>query len=63
MDKDRFHLSFGQFLAIGFAGIILLGAALLCLPGASKSGEGIHFIDALLTASSATCVTLSLIHI
>lgn len=38
-----------------FAGIILLGAALLMLPHASY--RGVAFIDALFTSTSAVCVT------
>lgn len=46
-----------QFLVIGFALIILLGALLLMLPASSATGEPTRFIDALFTATSATCVT------
>lgn len=44
-------------LAIGFAFIIGLGSFLLHLPVASSSGEETRYIDALFTATSATCVT------
>ncbi|MFB0841459.1 TrkH family potassium uptake protein [Paenibacillus oleatilyticus] len=46
-----------QILVIGFAAIILLGATLLSLPISSASGQPTLFIDALFTATSATCVT------
>lgn len=46
-----------QTIVLGFAAIILIGAALLSLPVASKSGIATNFIDALFTATSATCVT------
>lgn len=46
-----------QLLALGFAAIILIGALLLRLPMANKSGETIPFIAALFTSTSATCVT------
>lgn len=46
-----------QTLALGFAFIILLGAAFLMLPVAHKSGEAFSFLDSLFTAASATCVT------
>ncbi|KXG76156.1 TrkH family potassium uptake protein [Thermotalea metallivorans] len=46
-----------QILVLGFAAVILIGAMLLTLPIASKSGESIGFIDALFTATSAVCVT------
>ncbi|WP_246627982.1 TrkH family potassium uptake protein [Paenibacillus oenotherae] len=41
----------------GFALIILLGGLLLSLPFASRDGTSTAFIDALFTATSATCVT------
>ena len=44
-------------LALGFALIILIGALLLSLPFATKSRECMPFLDALFTATSATCVT------
>lgn len=51
------RLTPSQILVIGFALIILTGACLLALPYASTSGESIGFINALFTATSATCVT------
>ena len=47
----------GQTIALGFAGIILLGALLLMLPAAARSGESAGFLTALFTATSSTCVT------
>jgi trk system potassium uptake protein TrkH len=44
-------------LAFGFIALILTGAILLTLPGASKSGQSIGFLNALFTATSAVCVT------
>lgn len=44
-------------ITFGFAGMILLGALLLMLPCASRTGLGLPFFDALFTATSATCVT------
>lgn len=46
-----------RILVSGFALIILLGAILLSMPFASASGERLPFLDALFTATSATCVT------
>ncbi|MBD2868143.1 TrkH family potassium uptake protein [Paenibacillus arenilitoris] len=46
-----------RILVSGFALIILLGAFLLSLPFASATGVRLPFIDALFTATSATCVT------
>lgn len=51
------HLSQTQFIAYGFLGIILVGALLLMLPIANRSGENMGFINCLFTAASATCVT------
>ncbi|MGO4369778.1 TrkH family potassium uptake protein [Paenibacillus sp. MCAF20] len=46
-----------RILVSGFALIIFIGAFLLSLPFASATGERLNFIDALFTATSATCVT------
>lgn len=54
--KIHKSISTSRLFALGFALIILVGAALLSLPIANKTG-GIPFIDALFTACSATCVT------
>ncbi len=53
----KFQLTPPQILVIGFAAIILVGATLLSLPMASASGKPLRFLDALFTATSATCVT------
>jgi trk system potassium uptake protein TrkH len=54
-----FHLALSpaQSILAGFAGIILVGAVLLTLPAAAKSGQPTPFLTALFTATSATCVT------
>ena len=57
MKKRPKNLSAMKIIAIVFAGIILLGAALLSLPAASRSGVSCGFRPALFTATSATCVT------
>ncbi|WP_195575791.1 TrkH family potassium uptake protein [Paenibacillus sp. 1001270B_150601_E10] len=46
-----------RILAGGFALIILLGSLLLMLPISNANGEVLPFVDALFTATSATCVT------
>ena len=46
-----------QLITYGFATIILVGATLLSLPISSQTGEATNFLDALFTATSATCVT------
>ena len=57
LKKRSRHLSATRIVALVFAAIILLGAVLLSLPAASRDGEGCGFLDALFTATSATCVT------
>ena len=46
----------------GFFLIILCGGILLSLPISSRSGEMTPFIDAVFTATSATCVTGLVVH-
>lgn len=50
-------ISATRIIAIAFALIILLGALLLTLPAASRTGISCGFRPALFTATSATCVT------
>ncbi len=57
LKKRRVNLRSTQIIALAFAGIILLGALLLTLPAASRSGVSCGFRPALFTATSATCVT------
>ena len=52
----RIKLSTMQIIALGFIIIIFLGACVLSLPFASTNGS-VNFVDALFTATSATCVT------
>lgn len=44
-------------LPLGFIVVILTGALLLMLPFSSKDGRSLSFLDAVFTATSATCVT------
>lgn len=46
-----------QVIALSFVGTILVGTLLLTFPTATADGRGANFIDALFTATSATCVT------
>lgn len=46
-----------QLMVGGFAFAILVGTLLLAAPAASRSGTSIGLLDALFTATSATCVT------
>lgn len=54
--KPRFRLLPARLIALGFFVVILAGAGLLCLPIAYR-GETPGFLNALFTATSATCVT------
>lgn len=53
----KIKLNAAQYVAIGFAGVILMGALLLCLPIATAPGKTTSFIDALFTATTSVCVT------
>lgn len=55
MTKNKFSIE--MRVVLGFALYILLGAGLLTLPIMTQSGAGTPFIDALFTATSASCVT------
>ena len=57
MKRFRLNLSYVQLIVLGFTALILLGTALLCLPAATRDGHAVSFLDALFTATSATCVT------
>lgn len=47
----------GRFLVYSFLSLIAAGTLLLMLPGATQNGQGLVFIDALFTSTSAVCVT------
>lgn len=51
------HLTSFQFIILGFAGIIFIGALLLMLPISSATGTITPFNEALFTSTSAVCVT------
>ena len=51
-----------QIIILGFFTLILAGTALLMLPFAVREGVGASFLDALFTATSATCVTGLVLH-
>ncbi|PKM53899.1 MAG: Trk family potassium uptake protein, partial [Firmicutes bacterium HGW-Firmicutes-3] len=53
----KFNLTYSKLSALSFLAIIFIGAFLLSLPISSKSGAYTPFIDALFTATSATCIT------
>lgn len=51
------YLSPSRLIALTFVGLILTGTVLLMLPMASRTGQSLSFVDALFTATSASCVT------
>jgi trk system potassium uptake protein TrkH len=51
------QLSPAQFLALGYMGVIFLGALLLALPAATVRKESMGLINALFTSTSGVCVT------
>lgn len=55
--RKRYNITPTQTLVMSFAIIILVGATLLNLPFASNDGQRVGVINALFTATSATCVT------
>lgn len=46
-----------QVIAVGFAGVILMGSLLLMLPISWADGQSTDFVDALFTATTSVCVT------
>lgn len=56
-EKYRGWFSSSRLVILGFALVILVGTGLLLLPISVKDGVRLSFIDALFTATSATCVT------
>lgn len=53
----RRYLHPAQLVVLSFAFVILVSTALLSLPIATSTGQRLSFVDALFTATSATCVT------
>ena len=57
MKRRLLQLNAVQTLTLSFGGLIFMGAVLLALPWSSRSGEAVPFLNALFTATSASCVT------
>ena len=57
MKKRRISLSTTQIIMLSFLGLILLGSVLLSLPISATGGKAVPYLDALFTATTATCVT------
>lgn len=51
------RMSHAQMIALGYFLVIMAGSLLLMLPQATKPGLKTTYLDALFTATSATCVT------
>lgn len=62
MDSWKEQISPAQVILVSFAGLILVGTGLLMLPISVKGPGGASFMDALFTATSATCVTGLVLH-
>lgn len=57
MNLKKKNLTPAQYLVSGYFVIIMLGSLLLMLPVATTNGQGLGAVDAVFTATSATCVT------
>ena len=55
--KKAFRLTTTQIIMLSFLVVILLGSLLLSLPASSADGVAVPYLDALFTATTATCVT------
>jgi len=57
MTKKKFSLSTTQSIMLSFLAMIFVGSLLLSLPVSSANGVPVPYLDALFTATTATCVT------
>ena len=57
MPNKKLSLSTTQIIMMSFLVVILAGSLLLALPISSASGDAVPYVDALFTATTATCVT------
>lgn len=55
--KRRIRPNSAHIIVLGFLGVILFGAFLLCLPISAKSRHWMNFLDAIFTATSAVSTT------
>ena len=55
--KKRRHLTSLELGLLGFLSVILVGALILMLPAANRSGRMLPFTDAMFTACTSVCVT------
>ncbi|ACL69921.1 TrkH family potassium uptake protein [Halothermothrix orenii] len=54
---NKNNMTPAQVLVFGYFTVIIIGTLLLMLPFATSNGQGLNIVDALFTATSATCVT------
>ena len=57
MKHKKFTLTTTHIIMLSFLVTILIGSFLLALPISSASGQAVPYLDALFTATTATCVT------
>ena len=57
MIRKKFSFSTTQIILLSFLATIIFGSILLALPISSASGMAVPYLDALFTATTATCVT------
>lgn len=57
MKKKVFRLTSTHYIMLSFLVAILVGSVLLAMPISSANGKATSYIDALFTATTATCVT------
>ena len=57
MNKKKISLSTTQIILLSFLITILIGSLLLSLPISSANKSSVPYVDALFTATTATCVT------
>jgi trk system potassium uptake protein TrkH len=57
MRKMRLGIKPINVLPLGFIAVILTGTMILMLPISSKDGSSLSLVNALFTATSASCVT------
>ena len=55
--RSRAELKPTQMILLSFAILIACGTFLLCLPISTTDGQGLRWVDSLLVATSASCVT------
>lgn len=55
--KKKINIKPASSIALSFAGVILVGTLLFCLPISHNNGQWFSFVDSFLTSTSCVCVT------